>query len=145
MANGKSLFNVSAQTSLLNQSFFSEFHSCGLIEAYQTYSLRIMGKSNFTNIWLIDRLQAMFPFQNELSRGLILTVKSSVGHVQIGDTDPKKVTTFQNLTGFLNPQSIAKFPSWNPKYLDKQLANTLVSSISVSLGINNTLGSVCYN
>ena len=49
---------------------------------------------------------------SELDRGLILYVQSSVGTVQVGgDSGTVK---FSNLTGYLNPASLTKFPQWSP-------------------------------
>ncbi len=123
-------------------SFFQEFSSCTLIDVFQSYSVSIIGKSSFTNIWLVDRHN---PFTttsiSEEDRGLILYVANSVGKIQIGDSESR--ITFSNFTGFLNPDSAARFLAWNISLWNQTLLKEYSSLIQYGLGamLFNTLDS----
>ena len=91
--------------------------------------LRLLDGNLFQNIWLIDRAQAMSKAQGVealTDTGLILFLRQFVGELQQGNTS---VNVFTNLTGYLNPYTVSRFPGWNPSHWPSSLEYGLGSTI----------------
>jgi hypothetical protein len=71
---------------MVNHGFFQNELSASLIYGNIVGSLKILGKSRFQNVWLIDRKNALLLNQDEgnTKYGLILYFRALLGQVQIG-------------------------------------------------------------
>lgn len=91
----------------------SDLSSC-LIFGFGMGTLKITGGTTFNNVWLIDRIQT-FSMSDSLTDpdfGLIINLKSFIGILLIGGTDPfqpnepLQQVQFLNLVGFLNDYTV---------------------------------------